>query len=337
MSKYIGREVSVGIGRETSRGTPKVSSYWIPWRTFDVEDKITAIPDAQAYGVIEDSTGLRVVSKWAEGALSGVVRHDAIGVLLLATFGTPVDVSGVEVSGTPEEATAYEHTFTVYQTHEHPSFTIEVADPVEGDVAFPLAMINSLEIAADLNEFVLFTANVMSSPSQATPVTAAYTTTPYDFIAEDMEIRTADDYDGLAAAPAKAIKSTTLTIEKGLEKDDILGSTSPNDFLNKVVMANVVIRKSYEGVEFKDSFTTGSPIALRVEMEDTRTTIGYPADKVYPKLTFNLNQTRITDWSAARDLDGILIEEFTAKGSYKISEATPQMIEAKLINLIEKY
>ncbi|GAG31161.1 unnamed protein product, partial [marine sediment metagenome] len=232
----IGREISVGIAREPERGTPEVSEYWIPWRSFDVEDKIVSIPDAQAYGVIEDSTGLRVVSKWAEGAISGVIRGDAIGVFILAALGTPAGVSGSDASPTPG-ATAYEHVFTVLQEHQHPSFTIEVDDPFEASpVAFPLAMINSLEIVADINEHVLFTANVMSLPSVATPVTAAYESisgTPNDFIAEDMEIRVADDYDELEIASPKAIKSVTLTIEKDLEKDDILGDASPTDFLNK--------------------------------------------------------------------------------------------------------
>jgi hypothetical protein len=312
MGKYTGRDIKIGIGKETSRGTPHAASYWIPRRDFDVEDKVLTVIDDQGYGVIEDSTDIKVVSKYAEGNIAGLVRANDVGLLVHAALGSPVAVTG-------SAASAYTHTYYVLQTHQHPSLTIEVDDPVEDDVQFPLAMINSLEIVADVNEFVLFNVGFMSLPSTATPVTAAYTASPRTFTAKDVHVTIADTTTGLPLTTSSPIevKGVTFTIEKEVEKDDILGSVSPTDFLNKTVRVSVVVRKNYTDVNFKDRFTAASPMAMRILIEDTDVAIS-SSPAAYPKIRIDLNQVKITDWTVSRDLDGVLAEEFTAKANFKM-------------------
>lgn len=326
--KYTGRDFRVGIGKEVDRGTPIAAQYWIPRRTFDVEDKVLTIIDDQGYGVIEDSTDVRAVGKWAEGSIGGVVRDKAIGLLLLNALGTPEAVS---VGTGTNTSTPYTHTFIIYQSHQHPSLTIEVDDPVEGDVAFPLVMLNSLEIVAELGEFVLFTGNFMSLKSVATPVTAAYVA-ENEFAADDVTVKIAEEASGLDAASTTKVKSASITIEKELEKDDVLGSVDPDDFLNKTVRVIVSITKNYEDTVFKDNFTSASPMAMRINIEDTSVTIG---DASTPRIRFNLNKVVITEWTADRGLDGIVTETFTAKANFKIADS--KMIEAVVVNEVESY
>jgi len=326
MTKYTGRDIKVGIAKEATRGQGGAATYWIPHRSFDLDYKVTTIVDDQSYGVIEDSTDVRVVAKWAEGNLSGIVRDRAIGLLLLNALGTPTDVKVVEAGA------VYRHTFQVLQSHQHPSLSLSVEDEIE-DRIYPRTMLSSLKIVAELGEYVLFTAGMMSetgSPQSVTPVYAAEN----EFAADDLAVRMADDKDGLSVTgspEALKLKSVSITIEKELERDNILGSVNPDDILNKTVRATVEITKAHEDDAFKDRFNGGSPFALRIEMKSDAT-IGTSSN---PKLQFDLNKVVITDWSTAKDLDGLVTETFTAKANFKIADS--EMIEAILVNTVASY
>lgn len=323
-TKYTGRDVKIGIAKEASRGTPTAATYWIPRRSSDFEDKATVIIDDQTYGVIEDSVDAKVVNKYAEGSISGLVRDKAIGLFLLNALGSATPVA----SSTP-----YTHTFVVGQSHQHPSLTIEVDEPTVGNLAYPLAMLSSLEIVADLNEFVLFTVNFMAQTGTSTPVTAAYVA-ENNFTANEMLIKFAATQSDLAAASETKVKSVTFTIEKELEKDDILGSISPDDFLNKTVRITLAVTRNYEDTDFRDLFISGSPKAMRFEMESA-TVMSDNDGGVAPKLTIDLNQVKITDWVTAKDLDGINTETFTVKANFKIADS--KMVAVTLINNVSGY
>lgn len=325
MSKRTGRDIKIGIAREDSRGTPESTpSYYIPRSDFDFEDKATVIIDEQSIGVIEDSYDGKVVGKWAEGSLTGNVRDRAIGLLLynaLGSEGTPVS--------TPE-AGVYDHDFSVLNSHQHPSFTIFVEDP-DGDVAYGLGMINSLEIAAELNEFVVFTADMMAKKSESASFTPSYIA-ENKFVASDMEIKFASDTPSLAAADELKIKSATISFEKEIEKDDVLGSVDPDDFLNKTIRVTMTISKNYEDDTYKEYYKSATPKAVQFKMTDSNTTIGSSSN---PTLTILLNQAYITDYSVSKGLDDIVTEELTLKATFKIADS--EMITATLRNEVEAY
>jgi glycine cleavage system H lipoate-binding protein len=48
---------------------------------------------------------------------------------------------------------AYEHEFSVAENNQHQSLTIGVADDTQ-DKQFPLAMVNTVEIGAEVGDFV---------------------------------------------------------------------------------------------------------------------------------------------------------------------------------------
>ncbi len=318
MSKYTGRDIKIGIGKESSRGTPVAASFWIPRSTLDFENKAETIVDDQGYGVLEDSVDVKVVSKWAEGSLNGMVRDKAIGLFLLNVIGG--------VSSTPT-GSQYAHTFTVLQSHQHPSLTVQVDGGVE-DVWHPLAMVKSLEISAAINEAVLFTADLIAQVSAATPATAAYVA-ENSFVAEDVKIYTAPSATPVGGAWTSIVeakvKTAKITIEKEIEKDDILGSITPEDFLNKIIRISIEIEKNYEDNTYRDLFLSGSPKAIRLAIKS-----GTPTS-----LAIDLNQVNITDWNRGMGNDDIVKETFTAKASFKIADA--KMVEARLINSQASY
>ena len=91
MAKKLGRQYSIGIGREASgaRGAPAVPQFWVPLSEApSIENQVNLIEDEQSYGVIEDSVDIKTGNKWAEGSFLGRLRIKSIGLLLLNIFGT---------------------------------------------------------------------------------------------------------------------------------------------------------------------------------------------------------------------------------------------------------
>ncbi|HEC65853.1 MAG TPA: hypothetical protein ENI23_11185 [bacterium] len=325
MPKSIGRDIKIGVGKETIRGTATPSAYWIPRMSFDFDDKRIVIQDQQGYGVIEDAVAGRVVSKWAEGSLGGIVRAKAIGLFLLNALGQ------VNTSADDPEAGVNTHTFTVLSSHQHPALTINVDDPNEGDVAYPLGMLNSLELVAEVNEYVKFTADFMAKTGESATVTAVYVSEA-NFASHDVTVKFADVTAELDTASAVSVKSASILIEKEVEKDDVLGNVNPEDFLNKIIRVAVTITKAYENTTYKALFQSGTAQALRVSMSDTATVIGAATS---PQLYFDLNQVQIVEWVVDKGLDAMMIETITLKAQFKIADS--KMLEAVLVNTASGY
>ncbi len=314
MSKFTGRDIKIGIAKEALRGTPVAATFWIPRSTFDFDDKATTIIDEQGYGVIEDSVDVKVVSKWSEGSISGMVRDKAIGLFLLNTFG--------QTTSTPEGA-SHKHTFTIANNHQHPSLTVSIDGGV-ADEWRPLTMVKTLEINANINEAVLFTAELIGQVSAGEAATAAYVA-ENSFTSEDVKVYFAATAADLGVAAETKVKRARIRIDKEVEKDDVLGSVTPEDFLNKTVRVEIEVEKNWENNTFRDYFTAGTGRAMRLAIES-----GTPTS-----LTVDLNQVKITDWNKEMGLDDIVKETFTAKANFKIADA--KMIEARLINSQENY
>lgn len=311
------------------RGTQVAPVYWIPRRAFDFDEKVTVIRDEQAYGVIEDGVGVRVVQRWAEGILQGVMRGKVIGLFLLNVFGK---LSSTVQAGADDEA--YKHVFTIHTDHQHPSMTLATETPEE-ELAYPLCMLRKLTILAELNEMVLFTAEMIAKKGEtASPaLTPAYVVDD-DFACGDLSVKFAADTSGLAAATATKVRSVEMTIDNDIERDDVLGSNDPNDFLNKTVKVDIVVTKLYEDNTFRGYFTAGTGKAMRISIENTAKLL-QTGGSLYPKLVVDLNKVNLVDWSVDKTLEGLLVETLTIKASFKIADS--EMIEATLTNLQANY
>ena len=116
------------------------------------------VADEQAIGKIEGDIGSLITKRWAEGDIEGLVRDKSFGIILLALFGA--------VSSAVKETTAYDHTFSVSQSVQHPSLTIYIQHPA-GAYKYALGMVNSLEITAEVGNFVKYTVGFLSKESAA--------------------------------------------------------------------------------------------------------------------------------------------------------------------------
>ena len=83
MTKIIGRKFSIGLGKETTRGTAVTSAYFIPKMELSIDDKVNVINDDSSIGVIEDAITSDITGKYSEGSISGRVYDKSFGLILL--------------------------------------------------------------------------------------------------------------------------------------------------------------------------------------------------------------------------------------------------------------
>lgn len=167
MSKYSGDLVEIGIGKESSRGTAVVPSYGWKWSGLSVVDKAIMSLDEGRRGVLEDSLNSYVAGTYAEGSIEGPVRDQLIGLILLAFFG--------QASDSTVQTGVYDHAFTVSQSNNHPSLTINKREP---NAAFDhaLAMLDSLEITCVPDSINIFSAGFRSKARAAIAAAVGETT-----------------------------------------------------------------------------------------------------------------------------------------------------------------
>jgi len=321
MSKYIGRKINVWFGKESTRGTAVAPTIWAPKASLDFEEKSEKVIDESSIGVIEDSFDWHVVKQYAEGNFECNVYANLIGYLLLNVFGS---VSSASKNG------AYEHEFEVAETNEHQSLTIWLADDTQ-DKQFPLAMINSLELSAEVGDFVKASAWFRSKKGANATLTPNYSE-DYAMLAKHVQVYLADDLTWLASATA--IESTwfSLTINKNLEDVDVLWSTEPNDFCNTFFSVEWTLELTWNDATYKQLFMDGTKKAMRIKVVDSNNTIGTSQN---PTLTIDLASVIMTEFAKTQDNNALVKQSITIKALYSMTDAS--MITATLLNTKSSY
>lgn len=325
MSKYLGADEKFGIAKETTRGTVEATAvFWMPVLDNTIENTKDEIIDEQAYGVIEDSIGSKIATKWAEGDISFNLSDEAIGLILYNVLGavsTAVDTPDVG-SNT--------HTITVAQTHQHQALSLFIKD-TNRDLKFALGMIDTFTLDAALGAFVKIGCKFISKVSAAASSTPSYAAENL-FVARDVVVKFATNLAGLAAASDIKAKNVSLTINKNLEKDDVLGSAEPDDILNKRISFEATVELVKNDDTYSDLNLAETFKAMRIEITNSDVTIGVAAN---PKLTIDLARCKIQSLSTSRGAGDIVTETFVVKGFYSITDT--KAITMALINETSSY
>lgn len=167
MTKFIGPQFSVGIGKETTRGTPVAAAYWIPWATISIDDKIKTAKDETSIGVIESGVGQEVTMFTSECQLEGNVDDSGFGLILMSAMGT--DTLGAVETGVKD------HVFTVAQSAQHPALSLSVAGPNESSgLVYPLGMLDSLEFNFELDKYATFKATYKANKNASQSNSASF-------------------------------------------------------------------------------------------------------------------------------------------------------------------
>lgn len=321
MTKVIGRKFSVGIGKETARGTAVAASFWIPKIEVSVDDRINYTINDSSIGVIEDSIGQDITGKYSEVSIGGNVYDKSFGLILLATFGT-------ETSQTLVETLVYDHLFNVAATSQHTSLTVACVDPNGGTgLRYALAMIEQLEMSFEVGKYYTYTVDMRANANTATANTASFTAENL-FRPQDGTVKFASSLAGLGAASAISIKRGSITIKKNLEDDFVIGNVAAADRLNKEFAVEGSLELFYDDRTQIDTNMLGDVAqAMRIDFQNTSVLIGATKS---PQLVFDMAKVKIQEVSRKIDNAGIISQTIKFKAFYSIADTS--MIKATIRN-----
>jgi len=325
MSEVLKRKFNIGIGKETTRGTKVVPAIWLKPTAEDFNDEVEVVATERSMGVIEDSDDQVVTKNFSSGTIAGEVFDKSFGYVLLGAIGQVGSVEKVADSG------VYDHTFSVLQSAQHPSMTLEIK---RGDIeqkAYALCVVESLKISSAVNEYVVFEVAYRGKAGVAGTATPSYVAENY-FLAKHIGVKLADTYAGLSGASEIDVKSIELNINKNIEDKDLISNDGPADFLNKQMVIEGTIEMYFSSVYARDYALNGTSKAMQIVMENTAVTIGASSK---PKLVINLAKVKFGDAPVKGGNNDLAMVELSFKGFYSLSDS--KSIEAILTNTQATY
>lgn len=299
-----GRFLEVGVAVEATRGTAEASaSRWAKNTETNVISRTEKVLDDNKRGVLEESEGARVVRKWFDGDIAGILHADLIGYFLLNIYGSVVSSS--LGSG------AYSHAFSLEQSVEHPTLTIFRKDGGITSKKYNGGVVNTLEISASTDDYVRFTANIIARDEASHALTPSYGV-EYDFIGKDITIKLADSEAGLSGATATKVKNVNIKYDLGAITDFVLGDDNPDGVYNAKKAVDIEFTKNFEDTTFEDLFKSDTYKYMSITIEGAAD-IGGGA---HPKLAWVFNRVQVQDWERAGGADDLVEETVTLKAFY---------------------
>ena len=318
--KGIGKQLRIGIAKESVRGTAETSpSFWLETDDVDLDERYENAIDAQTHGVIEDNAGQSRVKNWAEGKFSMPVCDTTSALLFVSLFGS---TSAVVHSG---ESVVYDHTIEVKQTVQHQSLTFFLHDPIPtatgatADYTHANAVVHGIDLDYALGDFVKLTAAIKAQAGSAAAVVFA-PTKAYEnrFLPQNMTFKVASTFAGLGAASAIKIKSAQISINENIEDDDVLGQASPRDFLNKEFSIEGTVEAIWQNEsDFKDAALANTPKAMRLDLVNTAVTLGTATN---PQFRIDLAKVYFTEFSRPIKIKEVVYQTIKFKAAYSDSD-----------------
>lgn len=332
VQKIIGRLFSVGIGRETTRGTAVSSAdFWIPFSELAIEEKDNKVVDENSYGVIEDSIGQTINKQWAEGNLKAPIGDKHFPLILYSLLGALSTGANADGSGNVKD-----HTITVAQSAQHQSLTLFLNDPSATsdaqDYKHALGVITSLEINYEQGKFIEYTAAIKAKKGVQANLTPSIAS-ENKFLPQHVTFKLASSLAGLGAASAITIKKFNLKVNQNIEDDDVLGSLTPADFLTKQFTIEGTLEAMWDDeATFKTTALAGTAKAMRIAIKNTDVTIGTSAN---PEIQIDLAKVIFKDVTRPIKLNDIIRQTLNFKAHYSISDT--KMVTIRATNLQASY
>ncbi|HVB33714.1 MAG TPA: phage tail tube protein [Patescibacteria group bacterium] len=329
--KGIGRLFSVGIAKETARGTAETSAtYWIPFSDASIDEKFENVTQDEAYGIIEDSVGQFRVKNWAEGTLKVPLTDQSLPLLLYSIFGHNADATH---SG---ETTVYDHTLTVGETAQHQSLTLFIHDPLSGqDYSHANGVIHKLELTAELKKFIDLSLSVKAFKGATQTSFTPSIVAENRFLPQHLTFKYATTVSGLSSATAIALKSIKLSIDESIEDDDVLGQDSPLDFLNKEFKITGQLEAIFENnTDFKQVALADPNVAqaLSIDIKNTDVTIGTAAN---PEVAITLDKVYFTEYSRPIKVKDLVYQTVKFVAAYSVTDS--EMAKIVVTNTVASY
>jgi hypothetical protein len=315
--EFIGRESEAGLAIEAVRGTAETTAdKWMRKVTANVTERAIHAVDETTRGRLEDGEGRKVVQKYVEGDVEGIVHADAIGYLFANLYG--VCVSATVTSG------VYTHAFSLGQNIQHPSLTLFAHDGAVQLRKYSNCMVSSLELSAAIDDFLRFTASFGGSAATASTDTPSYDT-EYDFVAKDIVVKMADTEAGLSGATAMKCKDITIKWDQGVIRDHVLGSYEPDDNYNGKMAIEGSFTLNFSDTTMRDLFLGDAAkyMSVTVTGDDD---IG---SGNYPTIAVVLNKVQVMDWNRAGGADELVTEPISFRAFYNPTDSEQSTVSLK--------
>lgn len=324
-NQFIGRTVSVGLGRETTAGTSVAPALWVRHLSLDFQRNQEMIQNESAMGRVEKVNEAAIVSQWAEGSLEGKVTDQAIGYLLYSIFGTLVTTTNADASTNVKD-----HTFDTAQTNNRQTLTLTRKDKLTNR-RHALCTVDEIEFTAETGQFAKFNASLKALSGVTNTDTVSFTD-ENEFIPKHIAVKFASNVAGLSGASAIETKSVKLKISSPTEAYTPLGTSAPTNFLAGPWEATGELVLQYTATTYEDLWFANTAQAMSITLKNTDVTIGTSAN---PTLTFTAPQARLTSFSMSNDLDAVI--EQTIGFNCELSASAGYALRAVLTNLKTGY
>ncbi len=320
--KGIGKQLQIGIAREVTRGTtPAAASYWIAADDWMIEERFSNAIDEQAYGLIEDNMGQVRVKNWTEGQLKVPLAGTTSAILFYSLFGTSYAVLHAG------ETTIFDNTMNIAQNVQHQSLSFYVHDPIAtpsgatADYSYALGVVHKASIAYDLGKYVEVTFGMKTlKGSAAAVVFAPSQAIEPRFVPQYLTFKVASTTGAILAATPIKIKSAKIDIDSSSEDDDVLGSTSPRDFLNKEFKIEGTIEAIWQNEsDFKTNALANTAQAMRLDLVNADVTMGAAATN--PQMRLDLSKVYFTEFSRPVKIKDVMYQTVKFKAAYSMSDA----------------
>lgn len=325
MSKFIGRLVTVGVVRETTRGAGASPVYSVPFATFTFDDKIVQARSLGALGSIADSEEAFVTLKYGQGDMDCEMRAKSLGVFLYALLGT------YSVAGPTDSA--YIHSFTIAETNTHQSLSFVVADSNTTEL-YKLVMLDSFKLNASLDKVVTVALGFLSKVARDTGLTNPAVVRESKWTKKHVSIKLADSIGALAAASALSIKTLNFNVVKNAKVDDSLGTAEPEDINNQQLAVEGDLDFNYEAETFKNYMLNGTSKAMEIAFTNTDDTIGAATR---PSLTIQLPKVDFHSWVPDYGLEKLATQKISFKASKDIANSLNIISTCSLVNDVTTY
>lgn len=323
MSVFVGDRQTLGVGRETTRGTGVSAALWVPAVEFDFQQRVNKGDVKGSQGKIISSTASKILQVFGQGNLMMDVRANVIGYFLLQLFGL---VSSVNTTGS-----VYTHTFTLTHSNTHPTLSLILKDPNKCE-RFVRAALETLGLKFSADSLATAEIGLMSEPPADTTGTPDFTATDYLFAPSTVTFKLASAQSGLTGATAIVVNNLDLNFKKGADPDFGSGSNSPTDIYNTSLEITGSFERVFDGDTEHDYVFTPTNRALRFQMTDTAVNLGSGNN---PSLTIDLYNVEFTEFSREVSLDNIVRQTVSFKGH--IEQSSGNVMTATLVNTKSNY
>lgn len=324
MTKTIGKLSRIGIGKEATKGTAVVPTYWLPLTEKNTGIQSEYVANESDYSRIEATVGSEVVYSKGEPSFSGYIFDQSFGLILLSALGS------VSTSADTPEVGVNTHTFTLQNDNEHDSLSIVFKDANQ-DIVFPYSKLSNLTITAEKKAITSYEASFISQKNKTATNTVSDIAENH-FNSSHISLKLASTQADLSGASALSIENLTLNIEKEIIEQDSLGSNEPNNIYNGTIGMNVEFEILADSTTYQAMYENGTDQAMEIKLENTGKTIGSSSN---PSLAIQFNLIHLEEMEYSISNGELNRYKFTAKAHYK--QADTKSMQIVLVNTEASY